>query len=51
MSDPDDDDDDCPACDGTGEGMHEGESCIQCGGRSWLKPQRTREEPDDDYHF
>ena len=38
-------DDCCPTCDGTGEGMYDGTSCRSCGGSG-----STRAKPDDDWY-
>lgn len=35
-SDDDDDDHACPNCDGTGEGMFDGQRCITCHGKGSL---------------
>ena len=31
--------DDCPACAGTGEGAYDGKSCMHCGGSGIAAPQ------------
>ena len=42
----DDDDEICPACNGSGEGMYDGTRCRSCGGSG---VERTyRDEPDYD---
>ena len=35
IDDDDEDDAECPACQGTGEGQHEGQSCTCCHGQGY----------------
>lgn len=43
------DDNDCPHCDGTGEGMYDGQSCGACRGSGIAKGEREDDEFNEPY--